>query len=118
MVSLLCFAVGQVRYRGRPEASFSHGDRWKRLISRYIVVMPSIGSMLDPEEQRATGRASFAGIHAMSAKLGEAARPSQPAAPGGWQTHPVPLLAAEDVVIFPLPIDCLRFRPLQHRATM
>jgi hypothetical protein len=80
--------------------------------------MPSVGSMLGPEEQRAIGGASFAAIHAMSAKAGEAARPSQPAALHGGQAHPPPLFAAEDVVILRLPIYCRRSRPLQDRATM
>src|SRR5271165_5521027 len=100
MVSLLDRAVGQVRGRLRPEANFSQGDRWNRLISRYIAVMGSVPGMLEPEEQSAIGGASFAAIHAMSAKVGEAARPSQPAAPRGRQAHPLPLSAAEDVVIF------------------
>jgi hypothetical protein len=74
--------------------------------------------MLEPDEQRALGGAWFVAIHAMHAKVGEAARPSQPAALSGCETHPVPLSVAEDVVIFQLPIDCRRFRPLQDRATM
>src|ERR1700693_5991833 len=93
---------------GRPEASFSQGDRWKRLISTYIAVMPSIGRMLEPEEQSAIGGASSAAIHAMSAKVGEAAMASQPAAPRACQALALPLFAAEDVVIFRLPIDCRR----------
>ena len=55
--------------------------RWKRLISTYIVVMPWIEKMLEPEEQSAIVGAAFAAIHAISAKVGEAARASQPAAP-------------------------------------
>jgi hypothetical protein len=66
--------------------------------------MPSIGSMLEPEEQSASGCASFTAIHAMSAKVGEAARESHPAVPRACQAHPLPLFAAEDVVILRLPI--------------
>jgi hypothetical protein len=80
--------------------------------------MPSIGGTLEPEEQRVIGDASFAAIHAMSAKVGEAARLSQPAALRGCQTDPLPVFAAEDIVIFPLPIDCRRVRPRQDPATM
>ena len=87
--------IGQVCAHGRPEASFSQGDRWKRLISsRYIAVMPSIGRMLEPEEQNAIGGASFVAIHAMSAKVGEAARASQPAAPRACQAPVLPWFAA------------------------
>jgi hypothetical protein len=85
------------------EANFSQGDRWKRLISTYIVVMPSIGRMLEPREQSAIEGAWFAAINAMSAKVGEAARPSQPAAPRACQARSPALSAAEDVVIFPAP---------------
>jgi hypothetical protein len=95
--------IGQVRAHGRPEASFSQGDRWKRLISTYIVVIPSIGRMLEPNEQNAIGRASFAAIHAMSAKVGEAVRASQP---------------ARRVPARPLPIDCRRSLSLQRREGM
>ncbi len=42
--------------------------------------MPPIGSMSGPEEQIMIGCASFAESQAISAKVGEAARPSQPAA--------------------------------------
>jgi hypothetical protein len=91
------------------EASFSQGDRWKRLISTYIAVMPSIGSML--WEQIAIGGAWFAAIQAMSAKVGEAARLSQPAAPRACHARATDLLAAEGVAIFGLPIDCRRSRP-------
>jgi hypothetical protein len=80
--------------------------------------MPSVGGMLEGEVQRAIGGACLVAIHAMSVKVGEAARPSQPAAPRGCHGHPLPLSVAEDVVIFRLPIDCRRFRPLQDRATM
>jgi hypothetical protein len=118
MVSLLSLGCHSGACRGWPEASFNQGDRWNRLISTYIAVMPSVGRMRDPEEQNAIGGASFAAIHAMSAKVGEAARPSQPADPRGCQAHPLGLFAVEDVVILRLPIDCRRFRPLQNRVTM
>jgi hypothetical protein len=100
------------------EASFSQGDTWKTLIRTYIAVMPSIGGMLEPEEQSAIGGASFAATHAMNARVGEAARASQPAAPRAGQAPALPLFAAEDVVIFQLPIDCRHSRPLQARGGM
>jgi hypothetical protein len=90
--------VGSVCAHGRPEVSFSQGDRWKRLISMYIAVMPPIGRMLEAAEQSAIGWASFAAIQAMTAKVGEAARASQPAAPRACQALVLPLSAAEDVV--------------------
>jgi hypothetical protein len=70
--------------------------------------MPSIGRMLEPEAQSAIGRASFAAIHAMSA--------SQLAAPRAGQAFALSVFAAEDVVIFRLPIDCRRYRPWQARG--
>ena len=99
----------------RWDASFSHGDRWKRLISRYIQAMASIGSMLEPEKQRAIGGASAAAIHAMSAKVGEAASPSQLAASRARGAGALPFREAAEVVIFGLPIDIRRFQPLQNR---
>jgi hypothetical protein len=110
--------IGQMRARGWPETSFNQGDRWKKLISTYIAVMPPIGRMLELEEQSAIGGASFAAIHAMSAKVGEAASASQPAAPRACQAFALPLFAADDVVIVRLPIDCHRSRRLQDRAGM
>jgi hypothetical protein len=80
--------------------------------------MPSIGRRPDPEEQSAIGCASFAAIHAMSAKVGEAAKASQPAAPRACHAPALPVFAAKDVVIFRLPIDCRRLRPPQVRAAM
>src|SRR5918993_483768 len=86
--------AGQLRARRRPEASSSQGARWKRPISRYIAVMPSIGRRPDPEEQSAIGGASFAAIHAMSAEVGEAAKASQPAAPLACHAPALPVFAA------------------------
>jgi hypothetical protein len=78
--------------------------------------MPSIGGMFEPKAQNAIGRAWFAAMHAMNAKLGEAAKASQPAAPRTDPARALPLSAAEDVVIFRLPIDCRRYRPWQARG--
>jgi hypothetical protein len=80
------------------EASFSQGDRWKRLISRYIAAMPP---MLEPGVHNAIGDALLAAMQAMTAKVGDAARDSQPAAP-----RACPGFAVVDVVIFQFPIDC------------
>jgi hypothetical protein len=119
MVSLLQFGgVEWVSCRGPPEASFSQGDTWKRLISRYIQAMPSTGSMSEAEEQIAIRGASVAVIHAISAKVGEAAMPSQPAAPRVRHALALRFFAAVSVVILGLPIDFRRFRPLQNRARM
>jgi hypothetical protein len=96
---------------GRPEANFSQGERWKRLISRYIAVMPSIGRILEPDEQSGIGSASFAAIHAMNPKVGDAARASQPAAPRARQEVALPLFA-EDVGIVRLLIDLSPFPPV------
>jgi hypothetical protein len=54
----------------------------------------------------------------MSAKVGDSVRASQPAAPHACRAIALPLFAAEDVGIFPFPIDCRRSRPLQGRAAM
>lgn len=92
-----------VSCRGRPEASFSQGDAWKRLISRYIQAMPPIGSMLCAEEQIVACGAAFAESHAISAKVGEAARPSQPAASQAvCQARALLFFVIIDVVIFDL----------------
>ena len=55
--------------------------------------------MLEPEEQSAIVGAAFAAIHAISAKVGEAARASQPAA-ARPEAIALPWFAAEDIVIF------------------
>jgi hypothetical protein len=91
---------------GGLEARFSQRGRWKRLVGRYIAVMPWI-DMLEPEEQSATVGATYAAIHAISAKVREAARVIHPAA-RAWEALAPPRLAAEDIVIFRLPIDCPR----------
>ena len=52
------------------------------------------------------------------AKVGEAARASQPAAPRVCQPLAIPPFAAEDVAIFRLPIECRHTWPLQDRAGM
>jgi hypothetical protein len=62
----------------RPENSFSHGERWKRLISKYIQTMLPMGSKPSADEQ-IIASTSFAEIQAINAKVGEAARPIQPA---------------------------------------
>jgi hypothetical protein len=108
--------VGELRAYDWLEASFSQGDRWNRLISKYITVMPSSGRKL--EEQNVIGDASFAAIHAMSAKVGEAAKASQPVVPRACLVLALPLSAAADIVILQLPIDCLGSRPVRERAGM
>jgi len=86
--------------RVRPDARSSQGDRWKTLISKYIVVMLPIGSRPEPEEQSAIGGASLVAIQAMSAKVGEATRATQPVAPRAWRTL---ALAAGSRSIGPFP---------------
>jgi len=114
MISLLQFGLCEgVSCRGRPDASFSQADTWKKLISRYIQAMPSIGSRPEAGEQMVIWGASLAAIHAISAKVGEAAMPSQPAAP---LARALLFLVAMDVVIVGLPIDFRRFQPLQNRT--
>jgi hypothetical protein len=71
--------------------------------------MLSIDRALGPEEQSAIGRASVAAIHAMSAKVGEAARASTPPAPRAGDVLALLSFAAEYVVaaacvvIYPAP---------------
>jgi hypothetical protein len=67
--------------------------------------MPSSGRKSEPEAQNAIEGGSFAEIHAMSAKVGEAARASQRVAPRGCPAVALALVAPDDVVIVGLPID-------------
>jgi hypothetical protein len=67
--------------------------------------------MPEPGEQIAIPGASLAAIHAIRAKVGEAARPSQPAAPRVREAPALLFFAAMSVVIFGLPIEFRRFRP-------
>ena len=57
------------------ETSFNQGDTWKRLINRYIEVMPSIDGTV--EEQMAIRGMLVAAINAIRTKAGDAARLSQ-----------------------------------------
>jgi len=66
----------------RLEINLSHGVAWKALISRYITVIPLIGDELCIAMQSMSGWPLKKPVHkAMIAKVGAAARPSQPAAP-------------------------------------
>jgi hypothetical protein len=80
--------------------------------------MPLIGGRPGPDEQNAIGDAWFATGHAVSAKVGEAARASQSAAPRACRSLVLALSATVQVVILRLPIDCRRFPALQDRAWM
>lgn len=80
--------------------------------------MPSIGGVPETEEQIVIRGASLAAIHAISAKVGEAVRPSQPAAPPACQARALLIFATTGVFIFGLPIDFRRFRPLRNLAMM
>lgn len=84
------------------------------LISRYIQVMPSIGRMSEAGEQIWSCEASFQETSAISAKVGEAARPSQAAASGDCQARPFLFPVLNDMVIFACPFDVDRFRSLQN----
>src|SRR5258708_559420 len=118
MVSLLQFwGVGWVSCRGRPGASFSQCDTWKRLINRYIQAMPSIGGMPEAEAQSAVREASVAAIHAIRAKVGDAARPIQRAASRARHAPALRLFAAFSVVTCSLLSDFDRFRPLMTQAS-
>jgi hypothetical protein len=74
--------------------------------------MPSIGGMPEAEEQIAIRDISVAAIHAVRAKVGAAARPIQPAASRARHAPAFRSFAAVSVVIFSLPSDFGRFRPL------
>jgi len=66
----------------RLEINFSQGDKWKALISRYITVIPFIGDEPCIAMQSMSGWPLKKPFHsAIIAKVGAAARPSQPAAP-------------------------------------
>jgi hypothetical protein len=67
----------------RLEINLSHGAAWKALISRYITVIPLIGDEPCIAMQSMSGWPLKKPVHsAMNAKVGAAAKPSQPAAPG------------------------------------
>jgi hypothetical protein len=60
------------------EKSFSQGDKWKALMSKYIGTIPLSG---DPAEQKISGVPLRTGVsNAMIAKVGAAASDSQSAA--------------------------------------
>ena len=66
----------------RLEINLSHGVAWKALISRYITVIPFIGDEPCITMQSMSGWPLKKPFHsAIIAKVGAAARPSQPAAP-------------------------------------
>jgi len=117
MVGVLQFwQVEWVSRLERPEASFNQGDTWKRLINRYIQVMPLIGSMSEAAAQMAIRGASVAAIHAISAKVGDPARPIQPAASQARHGLAFCGIVAIGVVIFSLPDDFGRLRPVTTQA--
>ena len=71
----------------RPEISFSQGAEWKALISKYIRTIPLNGDASCAAEQSISGGPPPTPVSsAMMAKVGAAARLSQPAAPraGAW----------------------------------
>jgi hypothetical protein len=70
--------------------------------------------MPGPEEQIVISDASIAEIHAMSAKVGEAARPSQLVASWVCRARASLFFAGIDAVIFYFPIELDRFRPLSN----
>jgi len=61
----------------------SQGAKWKALISRYITVIPLNGDVPCIAMQTMSGWPLKKAVHvAIKAKVGAAAKPSQPAAPG------------------------------------
>jgi hypothetical protein len=79
-------ALADAAFR-RPEISFSQGAEWKALISKYIGTIPANGDASCAAEQSISGGPPPTPVSsAMMAKVGAAARPSQPAAPraGAW----------------------------------
>jgi hypothetical protein len=97
-----------VRCREKAEASFSQGDRWKRLISRYIQAMPPMGRMPGPDAQ-IMACTSFAEINAINANVGEAASPNQPPASRDCRISEVHSLTGIKLVISELPVDLRRY---------
>jgi hypothetical protein len=66
----------------RDEISFSQGAEWNALISKYIGTIPLSGDASCAAEQSiSAGPPPTPVSSAMMAKVGAAARPSQPAAP-------------------------------------
>ncbi len=88
-----------MRCRQRAGTSLIQGDRWKKLISRYMKVMPPMGSGLGSETHSMLC-ASFVETQAINAKVGEAVRPSQFAASRVRRVSAGRFLASMDVVIF------------------
>lgn len=86
--------------RQRVGTSFIQGDRWKKLISRYMKVMPPMGSELGSETQSMLC-ASFVETQAINAKVGEAARTSHFAGSRVRRVSADRFLASMDVVMFP-----------------
>jgi hypothetical protein len=118
MVTLFLLSAKAPAGQGRRETSFSHGDRWKRLMSTYIVVMPSTGRRLEAEEHIGIAGAPLAVSQAMSAKVGEAARASQCPAPRPRHTLVLPLSAVEDALMLGFPIQCRPWHPFQDWAAV
>src|SRR3974390_3030860 len=64
----------------RLEINFSQGDKWKALISRYIIVISLIGDERCIAMQSISGWSLTKALHnARMVKVGAAARPSQKA---------------------------------------
>jgi len=103
-----CRTVGRASCRERAEASFSQGDKWKKLISKYIQAMPPMGRMPGPDEH-IMACMSFAENQAINAKVGEAARPSQLAASRDGWVSAGRFLASMNIVIFELPVELRQY---------
>ncbi len=73
----------------RPLISFSQGDAWNALISRYITVIPLIGDEPCIAMQSMSGWPLKKPFHkAIIANVGAAARPSHRAMPGAALSPP------------------------------
>jgi hypothetical protein len=86
----------------RLEISFSQGDEWKALISKYIEAIPFSGDAACVAEQRISGVPPMPVNSAMIAKVGVAARHSQSAAPRAavalWPSQIAPPVALTEQV--------------------
>jgi hypothetical protein len=80
--------------------------------------MLSMGIGMDAEAQSGITDSLRAASHAISAKVGDAARHSQSAMPWFHKPSLCPFLAARNFVILCLPFDPCRFRPLLNWKQM
>jgi hypothetical protein len=76
--------------------SFSHGGRWKTLISKYIGAIPTSGEVSGAAEQSISGMPPpwIVASSAIVAKVGAAASDSQPAAPKAAARSPTGRIAS------------------------